>query len=172
MMKQILLLSTPRAVLPLLVLAITLPSSLSSTATASTSTSSFYFDPTTQYPQPSLITSGLLPYLTTKWEHAAHIALLEQAVEDHNAEYVATSSNVVDAISYRRCIALPLDERFDPPVGVFSHGHVDTGDKMSLPRNFWEAIVKSKAEVGGMKERDVLTVVFALLLFCLMCALY
>ena len=66
---------------------------------------------------------------------------------------------------------MPLDERFDPPVGVFSHGHVDTGDKMSLPRNFWEAIVKSKAEVGGMKERDVLTVVFALLLFCLMCAL-
>ena len=155
-MKQTLLLSAPRAVLLLLLLAITLPSSLSSsTATASTSASPFNFDPTTQYPQPSVLTSGLLPYLTTKWEHAAHIALLEQAVEDHNAEYVATSNNVVDAISYRRCIALPLNGRFDPPVGVFSHGHVDTGDKMSLPRNFWEAIVKSKAEVSrekGCKE--------------------
>lgn len=78
---------------------------------------------------------------------------MEQAVEDHNAEYVATSSNPVDAISYRRCIALPLEDKlFDPPVGVFSHGHVDTGDKMSLPRNFWDAIAKSKAEVPWLFE--------------------
>lgn len=78
------------------------------------------------------------------------MALLEQAVEDHNAEYVATASDPVEAISYRRCIALPLDGRlFDPPVGVFSHGHVDTGDKMSLSRNFWDAIAKSKAEVSS-----------------------
>lgn len=71
-------------------------------------------------------------------------------MEDHNAEYVATSSNPVDAICYRRCIVLPLDERFDPPMGVFSHGHVDTGDKMSISRNFWDAIVKSKAEVSSL----------------------
>ena len=36
------------------------------------------------------------------------------------------------AISHRRLICLPLDERFDPPMGVFSHGHVQTGDKMSV----------------------------------------
>jgi len=47
---------------------------------------------------------------------------------------------------------LPLDERFDPPMGVFSHGHVDTGDKMSLSRNFWDAIAKSKAEVPWLFE--------------------
>lgn len=43
---------------------------------------------------------------------------------------------------------MPLDERFDPPVGVFSHGHIETGDKMSLPKCFWEAITRSKAEVS------------------------
>lgn len=73
-------------------------------------------------------------------------------MEDHNAEYVATSSNPIDAISYRRCIVLPLDERFDPPTGVFSHGHVDTGDKMSLPRVFWDSIMKSNAEVPWLFE--------------------
>lgn len=83
---------------------------------------------------------------------ARSMALLEQAVEDHNAEHLATSSDAVEAASYRRCIALPLDDRFDPPVGVFSHGHVDTGDKMSLPRNFWDAITRSKAEVPWLFE--------------------
>lgn len=73
-------------------------------------------------------------------------------MEDHNAEYVACAENGVEAISYRRCIVLPLDERFDPPTGVFSHGHVDTGDKMSLPRVFWDAILKSKAEVPWLFE--------------------
>ncbi|KAL9182629.1 hypothetical protein ACHAXT_013281 [Thalassiosira profunda] len=130
---------------------------LSSTAAASstsaaTASSPFQYDPTSQYPTPSLLRDGLGPFLSTRWAHAQSIALLEQAVEDHNAEHVATSSNTIDAISYRRCIVLPLDERFDPPVGVFSHGHVDTGDKMSLPRNFWDAIAQSKAEVPWLFE--------------------
>jgi len=47
---------------------------------------------------------------------------------------------------------MPLDERFDPPVGVFSHGHIETGDKMSLPKCFWEAITRSKAEVPWLFE--------------------
>ena len=68
-------------------------------------------------------------------------------MEDHNAEYVATSSPL-ESVCYRRAIVMPLDERFDPPVGVFSHGHIDTGDKMSLPRCFWEAITRTKAEVS------------------------
>jgi hypothetical protein len=112
----------------------------------------FHFDPSSQYPTPSLVRDGFLPFLTTKWQHAQNIALLEQAVEDHNAEYVATSASGVDAISYRRVIVLPLDDRFDPPVGVFSHGHIYTGDKMSLPRNFWDAITSSKAEVPWLFE--------------------
>ena len=137
----------PSPLAALLLLAITLPSASSSPAAASSAAASpFHFDPTTQYPTPSLLRDGIPSFIAKKWSHAQEIALLEQAVEDHNAEYVATS-NALDAICYRRCIVLPLDERFDPPMGVFSHGHVDTGDKMSLSRNFWEAIIKSKAEV-------------------------
>ena len=127
----------------------TTASSSSSTST-STQTSQFYYNPTSQYPSPTTIfrQSGIIPALTQKWSNAQSIALLEQSVEDHNAEYVATCSNPLDAICYRRCIVLPLEERlFNPPVGVFSHDHVDTGDKMSLNRNFWDAIIKSKAEV-------------------------
>ena len=122
----------------------------SSTSTTSTQTSQFYYNPTSQYPSPTTIfrQSGIIPALTQKWSNAQSIALLEQSVEDHNAEYVATCSNPLDSICYRRCIVLPLEERlFNPPVGVFSHDHVDTGDKMSLNRNFWDAIIKSKAEV-------------------------
>jgi hypothetical protein len=121
-------------------------------STTITASSPFYFDQTSQYPTPSLIDDGVLTFFSKKWSQAKSIALLEQAVEDHNAEYVATSANGIDAISYRRAIALPLDDRFDPPVGVFSHGHIYTGDKMSLPRNFWDAIMKSKAEVPWLFE--------------------
>src|SRR5210317_1452294 len=96
-------------------------------STTITASSPFYFDQTSQYPTPSLIDDGVLTFFSKKWSHAKYIALLEQAVEDHNAEYVATSANGIDAISYRRAIALPLDDRFDPPVGVFSHGHIYTG---------------------------------------------
>ncbi|KAL7529196.1 hypothetical protein ACHAXR_005458 [Thalassiosira sp. AJA248-18] len=150
MTKQLLL--SPLAVL---LLTITIPFSISSTASSSISSSNsattpaspFHFDPTTQYPTPNILRDGILPFLTQKWSHAQSIALLEQAVEDHNAEYVATAPNSIDAICYRRCIVLPLDERFDPPTGVFSHGHVDTGDKMSLSRNFWDAITNAKAEL-------------------------
>jgi hypothetical protein len=127
-------------------------SSLAKSAAAKSSP--FYYDPTSRYPTPStsLLLSrdgGILPYLRRKWDRASSLALLEQAVEDHNAEIVATSSNAADMVCYRRCIALPLDDGlFDPPPGVFSHGHVDTGDKMSLSRNFWDAIIRSKAEVS------------------------
>jgi len=118
-----------------------------------TNNNPFHFDPTSQYPRPSLLTSSSpFSFLLTKWIQANSLALLEQAVEDHNAEHVATSPSLADSLSYRRCIVLPLDDRFDPPVGVFSHNHVQTGDKMSLSRNFWEAIAKSKAEVPWLFE--------------------
>ena len=71
-------------------------------------------------------------------EQAKELAALEQQVEDHNAEWVASAKTREEAISKRRLICLPLDERFDPPVGHFSHGHVQNGDKMSLPKVFAE----------------------------------
>ena len=95
--------------------------------------------------------TDIISLLQSKWSTAQSLALQEQSVEDHNAEYVATS-NSVDSVCYRRCIVLPLDERFDPPVGVFSHGHIETGDKMSLPKCFWDAITRSKAEVPWLFE--------------------
>lgn len=81
-------------------------------------------------------------------ETSQALAMLEQQVEDYNAQLVATAPDAVTAVSNRRLICLPLDERFDPPMGVFSHGHVQTGDKMSVPRNFWQAIQTSQAEVS------------------------
>jgi hypothetical protein len=75
------------------------------------------------------------------------LAALEQQVEDYNAEWIASAKDAVEAMSKRRLICLPLDERFDPTMGSFSHGHVQTGDKMSLPRNFFDATQLGKAEV-------------------------
>jgi hypothetical protein len=120
---------------------------LSETATAST----YQFHPSVQ--KPISLKSGIVKAITTKWQNANNLAVLEQAVEDYNAEdIVATASDAASAIIYRRLIVLPLDERFDPPAGVFSHGHVQTGDKMSLPRNFWTAIQATNAEVPWLFE--------------------
>ena len=86
--------------------------------------------------------------LQERLETSHALAMLEQQVEDYNAQWVATAPDASTAASTRRLICLPLDERFDPPMGVFSHGHVQTGDKMSVPRNFWQAIQVSQAEVS------------------------
>lgn len=111
----------------------------------------YEFKPSSQ--APISLKSGLVKALTAKWNNAQNLALLEQVVEDFNAEeIVATATDPVSAICYRRLIVMPLDERFDPPAGVFSHGHVQTGDKMSLPKVFWTAIQKSHAEVPWLFE--------------------
>ena len=102
--------------------------------------------------RPVSLQSGLLEALVSKWNNARDMALLEQAVEDHNAELIATSPDAATALTARRLIVLPLNERFDPPAGVFSHGHVQTGDKMSLPSCFWQAILKKSAEVPWLFE--------------------
>jgi len=113
--------------------------------------STYQFKPSSQ--SPISLKSGIFKVLTTKWTNARNLAVLEQAVEDYNAEeIVATAPDPVSAISYRRLIVMPLDGRFDPPAGVFSHGHVQTGDKMSLPREFWTAILKGHAEVPWLFE--------------------
>lgn len=80
-------------------------------------------------------------------EKAKMLALTEQQVEDHNARWVAASKDRAEATSKRRLICLPLDERFDPSHASFSHGHVQTGDKMSLPSCFHDSISENKAEV-------------------------
>lgn len=117
---------------------------------ASSVSSPYVFDINNQ--RPVSLKSGLVKSVVNKWENARDLALLEQAVEDHNAEIVATSPDAVTALTARRLIVLPLDDRFDPPAGVFSHGHVQTGDKMSLPKCFWQAIVKKSAEVPWLVE--------------------
>lgn len=115
------------------------------------SASTYQFHPSSQ--QPISLKSGIVKAIVTKWQNANNLAVLEQAVEDFNAEeIVATAPDATSSVRYRRLIVLPLDERFDPPAGVFSHGHVQTGDKMSLPREFWTAIQKSGAEVPWLFE--------------------
>lgn len=82
-----------------------------------------------------------------RWQKARELVELEQSVEDYNGDYMATSTSEAQACRHRRLIALPLQDSFDPPMGVFSHGHLQTGDKMSLPKCFWTAINLNKAEV-------------------------
>ena len=112
--------------------------------------SPYVFDIANQ--RPVSFRSGPFKAVASKWENARDLALMEQAVEDHNAEIVATAPDAVSKVTSRRLIVLPLDERFDPPAGMFSHGHVQTGDKMSLPSCFWQAIQKTAAEVPWLFE--------------------
>ena len=94
-------------------------------------------------------TSSPLPqsWIQRRWNKAAALAALEQSVEDYNADWIARSTSTGDALRHRRLICLPLDDGFDPPPGVFSHKHVQTGDKISLPSTFWQSIQVNRAEV-------------------------
>jgi len=123
------------------------------TTTASSSTSS---SSSTNHralpPKPVSLQSGIGKHISRRLDSASNWATLEQLVEDCNAHIVAVASSPLQAMCARRLICLPLDERFDPPMGVFSHGHVQTGDKMSLPKIFWNAIQTSGAEVPWLFE--------------------
>ena len=90
---------------------------------------------------------GVNKLIQDRWEQAHALADLEQQVEDYNAEYIATSGSARESTRHRRLIVLPLDDRFNPAMGSFSHGHVQTGDKMSLPPCFWQAIQLNDANV-------------------------
>jgi hypothetical protein len=114
----------------------------------------------------SLSSNGFVRMTEQHYERARELALIEQRVEDHNARWIAASKDRAEATSRRRLICLPLDERFDPAMGHFSHGHVQTGDKISLPACFLATIKENKAEVpwlfkvsrvdGGGSEVDTL----------------
>lgn len=93
------------------------------------------------------LSSGIVKILSKRYNKATKLAKAEQEVDDVNAKYIATASNYASSTTKRRLIVLPLDDQFDPPMGMFSHGHIQTGDKMSLPKVFWEAIQLNKAEV-------------------------
>lgn len=82
-----------------------------------------------------------------RYDDAEALAAMEQEVEDYNAALIASAKDYADSTTRRRLICLPLDDRFDPPMGHFSHEHVQTGDKMSMPRVFWDSIQVNKAEV-------------------------
>mmetsp|Transcript_8846 Transcript_8846/g.19492 ORF Transcript_8846/g.19492 Transcript_8846/m.19492 type:complete len:328 (-) Transcript_8846:16-999(-) len=98
--------------------------------------------------------TDVLSFLQSRWKEARDLALLEQEVEDYNAEEViARAMTKNQANGRRRLIAMPLDEAlFDPPMGSFSHGHVQTGDKMSLPVCFWRVIQGGEIEVPWLFE--------------------
>ena len=95
----------------------------------------------------SLKQHGIAKAFENRLQQAHELAALEQQVEDYNAEWVASAKSREEAISRRRLICLPMDEKFDPPMGQFSHGHVQNGDKMSIPNNFKELVVKGLMEV-------------------------
>jgi ubiquitin fusion degradation protein 1 len=90
---------------------------------------------------------GISKAFGARYEQAKSLAALEQEVEDFNAQWVASAKDMAQSTSRRRLICLPLDDRFDPPMGSFSHKHVQTGDKMSLPHVFFEAIKTNLADV-------------------------
>jgi hypothetical protein len=90
---------------------------------------------------------GISKMLEKRYEQAKSLAALEQEVEDFNAQWVASAKDAAQSTSRRRLICLPLDDRFDPPMGAFSHEHVQTGDKMSLPHVFYQAILPNLADV-------------------------
>eukprot|EP00535_Pseudo-nitzschia_heimii_P006512 CAMPEP_0197175024 /NCGR_PEP_ID=MMETSP1423-20130617/1353_1 /TAXON_ID=476441 /ORGANISM="Pseudo-nitzschia heimii, Strain UNC1101" /LENGTH=317 /DNA_ID=CAMNT_0042624069 /DNA_START=203 /DNA_END=1156 /DNA_ORIENTATION=- len=91
--------------------------------------------------------NGFVRLAKQHYKKARELALIEQQVEDFNARWVAASKDRAEATSKRRLICLPLDERFDPPMNMFSHGHIQTGDKISLPKCFMTTIKENKAEV-------------------------
>jgi len=87
-----------------------------------------------------IMKNNIMRVFETKWRKAKILAHLEQSVEDFN-------SLLSNSDSYsRHLIVLPLDERFNPPKGGFGHGHVQTGDKMSLPKEFATAIRQTQAD--------------------------
>jgi hypothetical protein len=96
---------------------------------------------------PLSLKHGLAKVWADRWQRAVALSALEQEVEDYNAAWIAQSTGVAQACRHRRCLVLPLDDSFDPVVGSFSHNHVQSGDKMSLSRNFWQAIETNAAEV-------------------------
>lgn len=97
---------------------------------------------------PISLKHGISKVFNKRYDTAKSLAALEQEVEDYNAQWIASSKDAAQAASRRRLICMPLDERlFDPPMGAFSHGHVQTGDKMSIPAVLMKGVNLNKAEV-------------------------
>lgn len=87
--------------------------------------------------------------LQHRWKEAENLAYLEQKVADYNwISQQQSNSHKKKALFHRRLLVLPLDEdRFDPPVGQFSHGHVETSDGIIVPSHFLQVIQDHDVQV-------------------------
>uniref|UniRef100_A0A0G4HEN4 Ubiquitin fusion degradation protein UFD1 N-terminal subdomain 2 domain-containing protein n=1 Tax=Chromera velia CCMP2878 TaxID=1169474 RepID=A0A0G4HEN4_9ALVE len=83
--------------------------------------------------------SGLFRFVG-HFRDALRRAQVEQWVEDTNAALKTSKAGV------QFLIAMPISDRFDPAPGTFSHGHVMTGDKMSLPRSVNSFLMQTRAD--------------------------
>ncbi|GKY94984.1 hypothetical protein MPSEU_000463000 [Mayamaea pseudoterrestris] len=137
----------PCACIPNLILLLHALLLLPSICLASSSSRTNFAAPPPSLTKPISLANGPKKYIQERWRQAVSLANLEQQVEDYNAEYIASCSNARETTKHRRLIVLPLDDRFNPPMGSFSHQHVQTGDKMSLPPCFWQAIQLNDASV-------------------------
>ena len=57
----------------------------------------------------------------------AQTANLEQELEDYNV------MQTYDRALERVVMVMPLADDFDPPLGHFGHGHLQTSDRISMP---------------------------------------
>ncbi len=134
-------------VLMMYILGITLFMTMFSTHTMLQASASSSASLSSSKSTPPLKENRIVRLAKQHYERARELALIEQQVEDHNARWVAASKDRAEATSKRRLICLPLDDRFDPSMGMFSHGHIQTGDKISLPPCFMVTIKENKADV-------------------------
>ncbi|CAM9551036.1 unnamed protein product [Phaeothamnion confervicola] len=77
---------------------------------------------------------------------AIALAKQEQELEDINVE--RKYDRKIDRILF----VMPMTEQFDPPVGTPSHGHVQTGDKASIPKSILAEIMRQSLEVPWQFE--------------------
>jgi len=94
--------------------------------------------------------SSLTEVLTAHFKRALQRATVEQEVEDHNA--LSKLDNTMD----RQYIVMPMTDAFDPPPGSFNRGHIQMGDKMSLPKSIWTYIRKEQLESPWQFELEVI----------------
>jgi len=89
--------------------------------------------------------------MSNHFKRAIERAQIEQEVEDHNA--LSKLDNTLD----RRYIVMPMTDAFDPPPGTFGRGHIQLGDKVSMPKSIWKFIQKEKLEVPWQFEIEVIS---------------
>jgi hypothetical protein len=77
---------------------------------------------------------------------AIELARLEQELEDLNVMYK------YDGRLERVLLVMPLTEQFDPPMGQFGQGHVQTSDRVSLPKSVMMEVIRRSLDVPWQFE--------------------